>query len=97
MCNWGWLGGPIGGVLVGNDQRKKDDARKKAELANQQLQQSLLDKDKQNAETLGNVNKAVDTDPLKSNESLTNTNSLKPKRTISTLSLPFGNSGLNVR
>lgn len=93
MCNLGWLGGVFGGSKV----RKEEKRRKAAELANQQLQQSLLDKDKENQDKLDNINKAVETDPLKSSESLTNTNSLKPKRTISTLSLPFKNSGLNVR
>lgn len=97
MCNWGWLTGPVGGILVGNEQKKKKDARKQANLANQRLQEGLAAKEKENQDKLDTINKAVETDPLKSAESLTNTNSLKPKRTISTLSLPFKNSGLNVR
>lgn len=66
-----------------------------AKLANQQLEQGLIDKENEKNEALENVNQAVNTDPIKSGD-ITNT-SLTPKRTISTLALPFKNGGLNVR
>lgn len=99
MCNWGWLAGPVGGILVGNEQKKRIEQKKQANLlANQELQRKLAEKESENQEKINNINEAVNTDPIKSSESLTNSStSLKPKRTISTLSLPFKNSGLNVR
>lgn len=94
MCNWGWLLGPVGGVLVGNEQKKRKAAQRNNQLANQQLTESL----NKNNETLENVNKAVDNSPIKTLDTLTNSStSLKPKRTISTLAIASRNNGLNVR
>lgn len=95
MCNWGWLISPMTGILLDNEQKKTKKAKNQAQLANQQLEQGLIDKENEKNEALENVNQAVNTDPIKSG-SIENT-SLKPKRTISTLALPFKNSGLNVR
>lgn len=96
MCNWGWVLGPVGGLLVDKEQKKKKDAQREAALANQRLQEGLANKEAEKNETLDNVNKALDTDPIRTMDSITNT-SLTPKRTISTLSLPFKQNGLNVR
>lgn len=96
MCNWGWLAGPVGGLIVDREKKKKKEAQRQSALANQRLQEGLANKEKENSDTLDNVNKAVDTDPIRTMDSMTNT-SLTPKRTISTLSLPFRRNGLNVR
>lgn len=95
MCNWGWLISPITGILMDKEQKKTEKAKNQAKLANQQLEQGLIDKENEKNEALENVNQAVNTDPIKSGD-ISNT-SLTPKRTISTLALPFKNSGLNVR
>lgn len=99
MCNWGWLEGPVGGILVQKEQKKKKKARKEARLANQRLQEGLAEKEREKNEALDNINEAVNTDPIKTMESLTDENNttLKPKRTISTLAIPNKVSGLNVR
>lgn len=96
MCNWGWLISPMSGILVGNEQKKTKKAKNQAKLANQQLEQGLIEKEKEKNEALENVNQAVNTSPIKTEE-ISDSTSLKPKRTISTLALPYKNSGLNVR
>ncbi len=99
MCNWGWLTGPIGGILVGNEQKKKKKAQQQASLANQEMQKKLAEQELENQKKIDNINEAVNTNPIVSADSLTNnsSNSIKPKRTISTLSIASQNSGLNVR
>lgn len=99
MCNWGWLTGPVGGILVGNEQKKRKKAQQQVKLANQEMQKKLAEQETENQKKIDNINEAVNTNPIVSSDSLINNsaNSIKPKRTISTLSLASQNSGLNVR
>lgn len=97
MCNWGWALGPVGGILVGNEKKKKKNAQNEAKLANQKLQEGLTEKEQEKNEALDNVNQAINTEPIKNVATTENNTTLKPKRTISTLAMPFKNSGLNVR
>ncbi len=99
MCNWGWLTGPVGGLIVGNEQKKRKKAQQQAKLANQEMQKKLAEQETENSKKIDDINEAINTNPIVSTDSLTNNsaNSIKPKRTISTLSLASQNSGLNVR
>lgn len=90
MCNWGWLGGPIPGLLMQNqiNRERADDANaSEANMARANELQKQLDQKTKDLNSAVNTGDAVDTSGRVLDPEITK------KQTIKSLNIPLNNSG----